>query len=68
MSYTVRVWLSLALLLGVGAGSVGALLAAASGMAANDLHVGKGHSKFPPQKVLRMSDGREVAPGPEATR
>lgn len=61
MSYTHRVWLGLAILLSLGAASSGALLAAAGAMAEEDLHVGKGHSKFPPQKTLRMMDGREVA-------
>lgn len=60
MSYTVRVWIGLAVLLSLGAASSGALLAAAGGMAADDLRVGKGHSKFPPQKVLRTMDGRPV--------
>ena len=67
MSYTIRVWLGIAFLLALGAGSSGALLAASQGMAAEDLHVGKGHSKFPPQKTLRTMDGRPVA-GPEVAQ
>ncbi len=61
MSYSQRVWILLALLLSLGAASSGALLAAAGGMAEADLRVGKGHSKFPPQKVLRTMDGRPAA-------
>lgn len=63
MSYTHRVWLLLALLLSLGAVSSGALLYASAGMAADDLHIGKGHSKFPPQKVLRTMDGQATSPG-----
>lgn len=51
MAYGHRVWLLLALLFSLGAGATGALLASAQGMAAEDLHVGHGHSKFPPQRV-----------------
>lgn len=66
MSYSHRVLIGLALLMSLGAASSGALLAAAGGMAAEDLEIGKGHSKFPPQKVLRTMDGREI--GEEAAR
>ena len=61
MTYSHRAVVLLALLLSLGAASGGALLAAASAVAEDDLGIGKGHSRFPPQQQLRMMDGREVA-------
>ena len=65
MPYSARVWLGLAVIFALGAGSIGALLAAAQGMAAADMHVGKGSSKFPPQHVTAPASARPHAK-PEA--
>jgi hypothetical protein len=51
MSYTHRVWLVLVLFLACGATGTGALLGAARAMAAQDMHVGHGSVKFPPQRT-----------------
>ncbi len=51
MTYTHRVWIVLVLFLAFGATGIGALLGAARAMAAQDLHVGHGSVKFPPQRT-----------------
>ena len=53
MAYTHRVFFALVLLLTAGAYGTGALLGAARAMAAQDLKVGHGPSRFPPQAVGR---------------